>query len=118
MKVRYHPRRPADGPWYWVNRERAAAALAAGGSNCLLTYQGLCAAHARAGGRDIFKASLAGLDAITGLSPRTLSKHLGILEAAGLVDRRSGRHGGALGAHVASSYCLPHPAPASPEVAA
>ena len=107
--AKYHPRCPADGPWFWINRDRADAALAAGGAHGLLAYVGLCSCHARAGGRDVFRASVANLSHATGLSARTMSKNLAILEAAGLVDRRSGRHGGLGGAHVANSYCIPHP---------
>ena len=108
-KNRYQPRRPDDGPWFWINRDRAQVAVAAGGSQALLVYCGLCLSHSRAAGADTFKASRSNLAHDTGLSARSIDRALVVLEAAGLVDRRSGRYAGPGGAHVMTTWVLLHP---------
>lgn len=109
-KNRYQPRSPADGPWFWVNRDRAQVAVAAGGAQAMLVYCGLCLSHSRAGGADTFKASRSNLAHATGLSARSIDRSLLVLEKAGLVDRRSGRYAGQRGAHVMTAWVLLHPA--------
>jgi hypothetical protein len=95
-----------DGAWAWFGKNAAELALSHGGSIGFAIYAGLCKLESDSPEKGAFFASACQIARVSGISARSVERHLRILAQAGVIAIESGRHKGPGGAHAANRITM------------